>query len=98
VTRAPFAWEMQVRREVLEDELERLRDLPYSVWREVIASPLTRTATARDGKKYRLKVTARWAAPGSDDIRVSVALQSSALRRPLLAESFVITPDNQFLE
>ncbi len=97
MARVPFVWEVQVRREVLQDELERLRDLPYSVWREVIASPLTRTATGRDGKTYQLRVTADWAAPGSEDIRVSVALRSSTLRRSLLTESFVITPDNRFL-
>ncbi len=97
MARVPFVWEVQVRREVLQDELERLRDLPYSVWREVITSPLTRSATGRDGKTYHLRVTAGWAAPGSEDIRVSVALRSSALRRSLLTESFVITPDNRFL-
>ncbi len=96
MARAPFVWEVQVRREVLLDELERLRELPYSLWREVIASPLTRTTTGRDGKTYRVKVTARWAAPGSEDIQVLVALQSAALRRSLLSESFVITPENRF--
>lgn len=96
--RAPFVWEIQVRREVLQDEIERLRDLPYSLWREVIASPLTRTATGRDGKSYRVRVRADWAAPGSENIRVSVGLRSSRLRRSVLTESFVISPDNRFVE
>lgn len=98
MSRLPFVWEVQIRREVLEDELAKLRDLPYSIWREVVASPLSRPVTGRDGKAYRLKVTARWATRGSEDIRVSVTLQSSALRRALLNESFVITTDNRFIE
>lgn len=98
MSRPPFVWEVQVRREVLEDELAKLRELPHSLWREVIASPLARGVTGRDGKPYRLKVTAAWAERGSEDIRVSVTLQSSALRRSLLNESFVITADNRFID
>lgn len=97
MARTPFVWEVQVRREVLEDEMERLRELPYSLWRDVLRSPLTRTAVGRDGRTYRLHVTANWAAPGSDDIRVSIALKST-LGRSLLADSFVITPDNWFVD
>lgn len=96
--RTPFVWETQVRREVLDDEMANLRELPHSLWREVIASPRTRTVTGRDGKTYRLKVTATWAEEGSENIRVTVALQSTTLRRGLVDASFVITPENQFLD
>src|SRR5687768_1296 len=34
--RDPFAWEVQVRREVLDEELARLRELPYSLWRGML--------------------------------------------------------------
>jgi len=95
--RAPFVWEVQVRREVLEDEIAKLRELPYSLWREVIASPLRRSVSGRDDKPYRLKVTATWAEHGSESIRVTVTLQSSALHRTLIEESFVISADNRFL-
>ncbi len=98
MSRPPFVWEVQVRREVLEDELAKLRELPYSLWREVVASPVTRSVTGRDSKPYRLKVTATWDGRGSENIRVNVTLQSSALHRSLLNESFVITPDNRFIE
>ena len=97
MARAPFVWEVQIRREVLEDELSKLRELPYSLWREVIASPLRRSVTGRDERPYRLRVTATWAEQGSEFIRVTVTLQSSALHRTLIEESFVITPDNRFL-
>ncbi len=98
MARAPFVWEVQIRREVLEDELLKLRELPYSLWREVIASPLRRTVTGRDDRPYRLNVTATWAEGGSEFIRVTVRLQSSALRRTLAQDGFVITPDNRFMD
>lgn len=97
MSRAPFVWEVQVRREVLEDEVQKLRELPYSLWREVIASPLRRTVTGRDDRPYRLTVTATWAEQGSEFIRVAVKLQSAALRRTLVEDSFIITPDNRFV-
>jgi hypothetical protein len=97
MSRAPFVWEVQVRREVLEDEIQKLRELPYSLWREVIASPLRRTVRGRDDHPYRLTVTASWAERGSEAIRITVKLQSPALRRTLVEDGFVITPDNRFV-
>jgi hypothetical protein len=98
VVREPFVWEIHVRREVLDDELAQLRDLPYSLWREVMASPMTKEVLGRDNKTYRVKVTAVPATKTTDDIRVTVALQSGGgLRRTLMKKSFVITPDNQFI-
>jgi len=32
---------------------------------------------------------------GSRDVRVTVALETRSLHRPLMQQSFVITPDNQ---
>ena len=98
MARTPFVWETQIRREVLEDELAKLRELPYSLWREVIAAPLQRTETGRDDRPYRLTVTAQWAERGSELIRVTVRLQSPALRRTLAEDSFTITPENRFVE
>jgi hypothetical protein len=34
---------------------------------------------------------------GSEDIRVTVSLEGPGLRRSSLQETFVITPDNQFV-
>jgi hypothetical protein len=97
MARVPFVWEVQVRREVLEDELLKLRELPYSLWREVIASPVRRTVTGRDDRPYCLTVTATWAEQGSESIRVVVKLQSTTLHRTLVEDGFVITPDNRFV-
>ena len=96
--RTPFVWEVQVRREVLEDELARLRELPYSLWRELLGRPMVKRSTGRDQRTYRIKTTAAWAHTGSEDIRISVVLETLALRRRLMRQSFVITPDNRFAE
>jgi len=46
----------------------------------------------------RVRVSSVWAQPGFKDIRVIVALETPALHRRLMRQSFVITPDNRFLE
>jgi hypothetical protein len=96
--RAPFVWEVQVRREVLEDELARLRELPYTLWRDLLSQPMTKRAAGRDERVYRIKTVAAWAQSGSEDIRVTVSLESPALHRRLMRQSFVITPENRFTE
>jgi len=96
--RNPFVWEVQVRREVLEEELSHLRELPYSLWRDMLQREMIKSATGRDNRTYRVKVTAAWAGRDSEDIRVTVTLEKSGLRRKPLQQTFVITPDNQFLD
>ena len=96
--RGPFAWQILVRREVLEDEIARLRELPYVLWRDVLGREVVKIARGRDERTYRLRVTAVWAQPGQDDIRITVRLETPALHRPLLRQSFVITPENQLRE
>jgi len=95
--RPPFVWEVHVRREVLDDEVEKLRELPYTLWREVVHTPMTRVVSGRDGRTYRLNVRAAYAGRGSEDIRVTVSLLSPVLRRRLLRSGFVISPTNQFV-
>jgi hypothetical protein len=96
--RSPFVWEVRVRREVLEDEIARLRELPYTLWHDVVGRQVFRHARGRDERTYRIRVTPVWAQPGFEDIRVVVALETATLHRRLLRQSFVITPDNRFLE
>src|SRR6266545_1974208 len=42
-----FVWEVQVRHEVLDDEMERLREVPYALWQDVTRIPLSKLVTAR---------------------------------------------------
>jgi hypothetical protein len=96
--RDPFVWEVQVRREVLEEEVSNLRELPYSLWRELLTREMTKTATGRDNRPYRVRVTAEWLRDGSEDIRVTAVLESPGFRRSLMRQDFVITPDNRLTE
>ena len=90
--RRPFVWEVQVRREVLDEELSRVRTLPYAVWQNVITAPMTKTVTGRDERAYRIRITAEPAGDGSPDIRVTLALsQATGFRRKLMRQTFVVT-------
>ena len=88
---------MHLRREALDEAVRQLQDLPYSVWSDVIQSPLIKTVTVGDGKSARITVTAKWNRLYSDDIRVTVRLNAGWFRLAL-RESFVITLENKFLE
>ena len=95
--RNPFVREVQLHREVLDAELGQLRELPYTLWCQVVAAPITKTVTARDNRAYQLSVSADYAGHGSPDIRVTLSLaRAGGLRRKLMRQAFVITPDNHF--
>ena len=97
MSRNPFVWEIQVRREVLDDEMDRLREVPYSLWRDVLQQPVTKTVMARDNKPYVLRVTAELAPDGSEDIRVTMSMRrASLIRRGGVSQAFVITRENTF--
>lgn len=93
--RNSFVWEVQVRREVLDDEVAQLREIPYSLWRQVVGAPSSKIVTARDNEKYRVRVSAEYV--GAEDIRVTLSLaRAGRLGRRLMRQTFIITPDNTF--
>jgi hypothetical protein len=97
LSRNPFVWEIQVRREVLDDEMARLREVPYSLWRDVLKTPISKVVKARDDKPYLLRVTADLAHDGSGDIRVTMSLaRGRVIRRGLMRQTFTITRENTF--
>jgi hypothetical protein len=52
-------------------------------------------ARGRNERTYRVRIVPSWAREGSSDVRVTVVIETPALHRRLLRQSFVITPDNQ---
>jgi hypothetical protein len=97
MARNPFVWEVQVRREVLDDEMARLREVPYSLWHDVLKKPISKIVKARDEKPYLLRVTAELAADGSEDIRVTMSLaRAGVIRLGLMRQTFTITRENTF--
>jgi IS5 family transposase len=91
-------WQAQVRRQLVEEELTKLREVPHSMWREVIGRPMRKTARARDNRAYRVRTVVDWAEPGSSNIRVTIVLETASFGRRLQSQSFVLTPENRFLE
>src|SRR5512141_386084 len=77
--RGPFVWEVQVRREIVEEEIARLRALPYSLWHDTMGREVCKNVAGRDNRTYRVRVSAGWAQPGFEDIRVIVSLETPAL-------------------
>ena len=97
MSRNPFVWEIQVRREVLDDEMARLREVPYSLWKDVLKKPISKVVHARDNKPYLVRVTAELTHDGSEDIRVTMSLaRASVIRRGLMRQTFIITRENTF--
>jgi len=98
MARQPFVWEVQIRRDLIDDELAHLRDLPYSVWTAIIGRPRTKAATGRDGRTYKIRMRAEWADPRSKDVRVTLRVYDFGWRRkPPIEGGFVITPENRFV-
>jgi hypothetical protein len=95
---SPFVWNVQIRRELLDDELASLRELSYGLWRDVVGRQMWKNAQGRDKRNYRIRIAASWMNDGSDDIRVVVDLQKGAFHRRLLRQSFIMTPENRFRE
>jgi hypothetical protein len=97
MSRNPFVWDIQVRREVLDEEMARLREVPYGLWKDVLERSISKVVKARDKKPYLLRVTAALALDGSDDIHVTMSLaRATILRRGLMRQTFIITRQNTF--
>ena len=97
MSRDPAVRDVQVRREVLDAELGRLRDVPYRQWRGVISAPITKVVTARDNRPYEITVSAEYACGQSEDIRVTLSLaRAGGLDRKVMRQTFVVTSDNRF--
>ena len=96
--RASFVREIQVRREILDRELEQVRELPHSLWRDMIGSPMSKTVVGRDNRAYVMRIEAKWDRPGAADVRVTLSLKPIGWRPTrALRERFVITADNRIV-
>lgn len=91
----PWVWQVAVRRELLEEELDYMRALPYSRLHQMVAKRVKRTVVGRDGRHYRIFVRAAWSDPEPTNIRVTVTVRGPGLRLSSLSDSFVIAPEGQ---
>ena len=95
MARQPFVWQVQVRRDMVEDELARLREVPYSVWHDAVGVPRSKQITGRDGRVYTVSIVADWSRRQSEDITVTMTLTGPGLRRTPAQERFTISPDGR---
>jgi len=80
------------RRTILDDELEQLRELPYSHWRALVGSSKTKTLVGTDGQTYRVVVMPAWHAPRSSDVQVRITVRRTGwIASARLDGSFVAT-------
>src|SRR5687768_396414 len=77
--RNPFVWEIQVRREVLDEEMARLRGIPCGLWRDILEKPISKVVNRRDDKPYLVRVTAELSHDSSGDIHVTMTLAQDRL-------------------
>ena len=82
--RPPFAWEVQLAEEVLDDAVAEFQSRPYADLRRIVRRPVRKTLRTRDDKKCRVKVSARSAKSG---LIVNVRLKRGWLG-PVLERAF----------
>lgn len=90
MSRDPFAWEVRLCQDVLDDATAELRRLPCPVVREIVTSPPSKTVKGRDDHTWHLTVTSDWRDTGSEEIEVAVQIKRGWLGRTL-TQSFVVT-------
>ena len=87
-----------VARYLIDAELYRLRQFPYSELVKLIGTFQSKEITGEDGKKYQLEIEAVWDGKKGQDIRIIVAADDGGWRafKPLTAD-FIKRPDGSFV-
>ncbi len=84
-------WHVHLRQDVLDDAMARLRGRSYEVLRRIVEQPLKEKVRSRDQKLYSLRVTAGWAAPGSEGLAIVVRLRRGWFGKTL-TDGFRVNP------
>ena len=84
---------------LMDAELRRLLDLPYSELIKLVGARQFREVVGEDDNAYRVRVEAAWAIPKKKDVRVLVSVDDGSWRtlRPL-TQGFVVRPDGSFAD
>ena len=82
---------------LMDAELRRLLELPYSELLKLVGSRQFREVVGEDDTAYRVRVEAAWDIARKKDVRVLVSVDDGGWRalRPL-TQGFVIRPDGSF--
>ena len=84
---------------LIDAELRRLFELPYSELINRIGIPETKQVIGEDGHSYQLEIEAIWDISSDEDVRVIVSVDDGGWRalKPL-TEDFVMRPDGSYVD
>jgi hypothetical protein len=89
--------ELQARREMFAAEVAELRNLPYSIWRDVVHVPMVRRLFAADGQRYVVSLEAQPTGK-AQNLRVTVTLRTAGWwKRRVDRASFVVTAEGRVI-
>jgi hypothetical protein len=83
---------------LIDAELRRLRQLPYSELVNLVGPPETKQVIGEDGKSYQLEIEALWDNAKGEDVRIIVAADDGGWRafKPMTGD-FIMRPDGSFI-
>ena len=83
---------------LIEDELRKLRKLPYQEFLKDLNKAATSTVQGSDGKTYQLERQAFWDGKKGGNIRVMVCVDDGGFSafKPF-SRAFIISPDGSFI-
>ena len=84
---------------LIDTELRRLLELPYSELTKLVGAPELKQVVGEDGSSYQLEIEAFWDMDVGKDVRVIVSVDDGGWRafKPL-AQGFVMRPDGSFVD
>ncbi len=74
---------------MLGEEFEQLRELPYTIWRELVGTSKVKVIQGPDGRTYRVQASPTWSDPPSSDVLVVVSLRSGGRSLGHIERSFI---------
>ena len=85
-------------RALINQELDKLRRLPYKELLGLRDRPVSSWLTGEDGKQYQMEVQAFWDGKRDGDLRVMVSIDDGGLRAFFpLSGDFIVSPDGSFV-
>ena len=84
---------------LIDSELRRLLELPYSELIKLVGAPEFRQVVGEDGTAYQIEIEAIWDITQGEDVRVIVSVDDGGWRalKPL-TQDFVMRPDGTFVD
>jgi hypothetical protein len=87
-----------VARGVINQELDKLRRLPYKELLGFRDRSVSSWLTGEDGKQYQMEVQAHWDRKKDGDLRVMVSIDDGGLRAFFpVSGDFIVSPDGSFV-